>query len=161
VLQWTQDDATFRGAEMQFDYIVLQDAELGEIGLRLQADRVRARLDKAVPGGNRNLPRIAPGRFGLGLNWERGAWQADAMVMRYETQDKTAAFETATAGFNWIDLDFSRSFGSAQAERSLVSEVYLQIRNVGDQEARVHTSYLKDIAPLIGRNVGFGLRFYW
>ena len=159
VFFWTQDDATFTGAELEFEYTLLQTAELGQIELHLQADRVRGTLDDSV--GNQNLPRISPSRVGGGFSWERGAWQANASVLRYFEQDRVADLETATAGYNMLDLDVSRSFGDASGENALVSEIYLQARNLGDQEARVHSSRVKDFAPLPGRNVGFGVRFYW
>ncbi|MGO2372603.1 MAG: hypothetical protein ACTJIB_18735 [Pseudoalteromonas prydzensis] len=36
--------------------------------------------------------------------------------------------------------------------------VYLKADNLTDQEARVHSSYLKDEAPLPGRSVSLGVR---
>ncbi len=42
--------------------------------------------------------------------------------------------------------------------RSAEFEVYLKGTNLTDEEARVHTSFLKDIAPLAGRGALLGLR---
>jgi iron complex outermembrane recepter protein len=158
LLQWTQADARFSGAELEASYVLVQDVEVGQIEMRGLYDQVNARLKR---GENRNLPRIAPQRFGLGLNWQRGAWQADLFALRYAKQDRTAEFELPTDGYTRVDFDFSRSFGSATAERSVVTEIYLQARNVTDELARNHTSFLKDFAVLPGRNVGFGVRVYW
>jgi iron complex outermembrane receptor protein len=37
-------------------------------------------------------------------------------------------------------------------------ELFAQGNNLADQNARVHTSFLRDFAPLPGRNLVFGLR---
>jgi len=37
-------------------------------------------------------------------------------------------------------------------------EVFIQGENLGDQEARVATSFLKEFAPLPGRSVTIGIR---
>ena len=37
-------------------------------------------------------------------------------------------------------------------------EVFIDGNNLSDREARPHTSILKDLAPLPGRNFQFGLR---
>ena len=42
--------------------------------------------------------------------------------------------------------------------RSAEFEVYIKATNLTDAEARVHTSFLKDIAPLAGRGALRGLR---
>jgi len=39
--------------------------------------------------------------------------------------------------------------------------MYLKGENLGDEEARLHTSLLKDLAPLPGRNVTVGMRVYF
>ena len=35
---------------------------------------------------------------------------------------------------------------------------YLKVTNLTDTEARVHTSFLKDIAPRPGRSIALGVR---
>src|SRR5690606_38464012 len=41
-------------------------------------------------------------------------------------------------------------------------ELFVEGRNLLDEEARVHTSPLKDLAPMPGRGVSFGVRaFFW
>jgi iron complex outermembrane receptor protein len=67
---WTQADAEFRGWEIE-GTVTLAEAANGTWTLRGFADGVSAELDA---GGN--LPRIAPGRFGLDLGWSLDAWRA-------------------------------------------------------------------------------------
>ena len=40
-------------------------------------------------------------------------------------------------------------------------EVFVDGSNLLDEEARVHTSFLKDVAPLPGRGVAFGVRAFF
>jgi len=151
---WTQGDARFNGFEAQATLTLHQSADFGQLDGTLQMDSVNASLDS---GGN--LPRIAPQRFGGNLNWDRGAWHANLSVMRYAKQDDVAAFETPTAGYTRVDFDATRSF--ANADESLLTEVYFRVRNATDELAFAHTSFLKEFAPLPGRNIGFGVRLYW
>ena len=153
-LQLTQGDARFSGVEAQATLTLHQSADFGQLDGTLKMDSVNATLDR---GGN--LPRIAPQRFGGNLNWDRGAWHANLSVMRYTKQDDVAAFESPTAGYTRVDFDATRSF--ANADESLLTEVYFRVRNATDQLAFAHTSFLKEFAPLPGRNIGFGVRMYW
>ena len=151
---WSQGDARFSGFEAQATLTLHQSADFGQLDGTLQLDSVNASLDSGS-----NLPRIAPQRFGGNLNWDGGAWHANLSVMRYAKQDDVAAFETPTAGYTRVDFDATRSF--ANSDESLLAEVYLRIRNATDQLAFAHTSFLKEFAPLPGRNIGFGVRLYW
>jgi len=40
-------------------------------------------------------------------------------------------------------------------------EVFLRGQNLGDREGRMHTSALKEDAPLPGRNLQFGVRVFF
>lgn len=148
---WTQADARFTGFEAEAR-VLLSDGASGRYSLRGFADGVRARLRE---GGN--LPRIAPGRVGAGLEWSLGPWRAGLDAARWLEQDRVAEGESVTPGFTRVDAHASYGFATAGAEW----EVYLDIRNLTDSTGRLHTSFLKDIAPLPGRGVGFGLRAYF
>lgn len=151
VRQWSQADADFRGAEAELKVTLAENAS-GRHQLRLMADTVRGELRD---GGN--LPRIAPGRWGIGYGWSRGAWRASASALRHRGQDRVAAFETATPGHTLVDADLAWSFMAGDTEL----ELFAQGRNLTDREARVHTSFLKDQAPLPGRSLGVGLRAFF
>jgi iron complex outermembrane receptor protein len=151
VRQWTQGDADFVGAEAEVK-ARLAETDAGRFDLRVFADSVRGELDA---GGD--LPRIAPGRFGTGLSWERGGWRANLAGIRYAEQDRVAEFETPTAGYTLVNAHLSYGFDAGPAEW----EVYVDGTNLGDREARVHTSFLKDVAPLPGRGIAFGIRSWF
>lgn len=148
---WTQADARFTGFEADAK-ILLAEGPGGRFDLRAFADGVRGRL---VDGGN--LPRIAPGRFGVGFDWSQGPWRASLDATRWLEQDRVAEAESPTPGFTRLDAHVSYGFDAAGAEW----EVYLDARNLTDSVGRLHTSFLKDVAPLPGRGFGFGVRAYF
>jgi iron complex outermembrane receptor protein len=151
IREWTQADARFNGFEAEAK-VLLAEGPAGRFDLRGYADHVRGRL---VDGGN--LPRIAPGRIGLGLDWSQGPWRAGLDATRWLKQDRVAEDESPTPGFNRVDAHVSYGFDSAGAEW----EIYLDARNLTDADGRLHTSFLKDVAPLPGRGFGFGVRAYF
>ena len=174
---WTQDDARFNGAEGEFDWN-FADNDSGSWNLRVFGDIVRGELagsgtrevSFAVPHDDHshdytvdlsrsgNLPRIAPKRLGGEVRWERGDWRASVGAVRYAKQDDVAQYETATPGYTLVDahLAWHRDTSSGTGY-----ELFLDGSNLLDEEARAHTSFLKDVAPLPGRGVAFGVRMFF
>lgn len=148
---YDQDDADFAGYELRATW-ELHDTAAGDFDLHAFHDRVEAELDSGD-----NLPRISPDRIGLGVDWYRGNWRAAVEGVHVRDQDDTAPFEEPTEGYTLISADLAYRFYIGGSEM----EVFLRGRNLGDEEARVHTSYLKDFAPLPGRNFALGLRGYF
>ena len=148
---WTQADADFRGWEIE-GTVTLAEAANGTWTLRGFADGVSGELDA---GGN--LPRIAPGRFGLDLGWSLDAWRAGLGAVRYRSQDDVADGETATDGFTLVNAQVAYHWDT----QTFGWEAYLQGSNLTDEEVRLHTSFLKDVAPLMGRNLTAGLRVFF
>jgi iron complex outermembrane receptor protein len=148
---WTQADARFRGVEAETTLELVDNAS-GAWSLRVSADRVDAKLEA---GGR--LPRIAPARTGLGLNWEREGWRASVDAQRYHRQDDIAELEEPSAGFTLLGANLVYHWD----RDSTGWEVFLRGSNLSDQEARLHTSVLKADAPLPGRNLLLGVRAYF
>lgn len=173
---WTQSDATFRGAEAEAK-IRLADAASGAWDLRVFGDYVRAELDGSgsrtvafeVPHGDHthayevdiaqggNLPRIAPMRFGADLGWSLGGWRASVGAVRYSKQDDVAEGEEASPGYTLVDAHFGYRWDHPETSW----EVFLDGRNLTNEEARPHTSLLRDYSPVPGRGIGFGIRAYF
>ena len=151
VRQWTQADARFRGYEGEIK-TVLSDSDAGRFDMRVFADSVDAELRSGA-----SLPRIAPARIGAGLGWTLAGWRAGVVGIRYAKQDDVAEFETATDGYTLLNANVSYAFNIGRNEM----EVYAEGNNLTDREAHVHTSFLKDVAPLPGRNLRLGLRIYF
>ena len=116
------------------------------------SDYVRARLKD---GGD--LPRTPPLRFGTSFNYTQDRLTAVLDVTRFMDQDRVAPSETETDGYTMVDasITYSVPFDSTELE------FYLRGRNLTDTEARVHTSFLKDIAPRPGRSFALGVRGYF
>lgn len=152
VRQWTQADANFHGFEGEAN-IKLAANESGVYLLRVWGDTVSAELED---GGY--LPRIAPARAGLDLNWNADSWRARVGVAHYFPQDDVPDYETKTAGFTLINAHLSYTFNTSER---LNWEAFLDGTNLGNETARLSTSFIKDVAPLPGRSIAVGLRAFF
>ena len=151
VAEYRQRDAKFAGFELDVDLPALAVAG-GELATRLVADAVRAEL---VDGDD--LPQIPPLRIGAEWRYSRDAWSAGVAAHHFARQDRVAVNELPTAGYTMLRADASWRIALAgQDERKLL--VYLRGDNLLDEDARRHTSPLKEFAPLPGRALGAGVR---
>lgn len=147
IFAFVNADATLYGAEFQVNWKASE-------GLKLftQGDIVKTDVDTA--NGTQNLPRTPPARLTFGGEYSHQNWFIDAQVMRVFSQNDVAEFETSTDAYTMVDANISY-FTSIQGYDF---EIFAKGRNLTDEEARVHTSFLKDLAPLPGRSVMLGVR---
>ena len=76
------------------------------------------------------------------------------VVERVSRQDRLAEFETATPGYTMVNAALSfHPFGEDND-----STITLSANNIFDVEARRHASFLKDYAPLAGRDFRISAR---
>jgi len=115
----------------------------------LFADYVRAELDD---GGD--LPRIPPMRFGASVDYVYNNLSAGLSWTRYSDQDDVAELETETDGYDWVDANINYRIALNSTELTL----FVKAENLTDEEARVHSSFIKDLAPRPGRNFRIGIR---
>lgn len=148
---WTQGDARFRGLEAEAT-LELADNSSGRWAMRLAGERVTGELED---GGN--LPRIAPSRQIFGFDWSMGGWRAGVEAQRYSRQSRVAELESPTAGFTLIGAHAAYHWDVG----NVGWELYFRGRNLSDREARLHTSVLKDDAPLPGRDLQLGVRAFF
>jgi iron complex outermembrane receptor protein len=147
VFEYRQEDATLYGFELYGESEIAEIAGfqvIAEAGI----DYVRAETDAAG-----NLPRIPPLSANLALIAERGIWSARAETRLVAEQDDTAGFETQTGGYALLNADLVVTPFQAR-DVSLI----FGMRNITDEEARVHSSFLKDQIPLPGRNIRVAIR---
>ncbi|MBL8497236.1 TonB-dependent receptor [Nitrosomonas sp. JL21] len=142
-----QTDAVFYGAEAEVVFSLRPD----NLDLRLFTDYVRARLGQH----NGNVPRVTPQRFGFELNYRSGPFATNLTTIHVLRQNKVAELETHTSGYTLLNLEASYRLRST---RSNGIWLFVQGRNLLDEEMRVHTSYLKNFAPLPGRALIAGIR---
>ena len=143
----TQGGATFYGVEAEVKFIFKPKV----LDLRLFTDYVRARLNHN--GGN--VPRTTPQRFGLEWNHRSGPWKLNLMTTHVLKQNKVAAAETSTRGYTMINLTAGYTM---KMNRSTKLTVFLQGKNLMNEDVRLHTSYLKAFAPRPGRALLIGVR---
>ncbi|WP_299002862.1 TonB-dependent receptor [uncultured Shewanella sp.] len=145
VYQFTQGDAELYSVEAQ------ANIPLDEIwSIDLLSDYTRGLL---VDGGN--LPLISPLRVGSTLNYDQADWHAEVGVMAYAKQTETAENETDTAGYALLNTALTYHMTLDDKDMML----YVKGSNLLNQNARPHTSLLKDYAPLMGRSFMIGMNY--
>jgi iron complex outermembrane receptor protein len=147
LVEYAQHDATFTGIEGE-----VRQQFTPSVQATLFGDYVRAELRDGA--GNRNLPRIPSGRVGVKLDGEWRGWHGVVEAYRVAKQDDVAEFESATAGYNMLNL------GTHYTTRvlGLPAMFYARLNNATNELAFSHTSFIKHAAPLPGRNLSAGLR---
>jgi len=147
LVEYAQRDATFTGLEGE-----LRHKLSASLSATLFGDYVRARFDEGE--GSRNLPRIPAHRVGVKLDGEWKQWHGMVELYRVGKQDKLAEFETETGGYNMLNI------GTHYATRigGVPTQFYARLNNLTDELAFSHTSFIKNAAPLTGRNLTAGVR---
>jgi iron complex outermembrane receptor protein len=149
VFEYGQAGARYWGAEAEGAVTVAQlgDTRFDITGL---ADFVRADL----LGGRGPAPRIPPMRFIGGVEANGGAIGGRVEVEHVTRQTRVAAFETETPAFTMVNASLAwRPFGAGNPTSIIAS-----VNNLFDVEARRHASFLKDVAPLFGRDFRLAAR---
>jgi iron complex outermembrane receptor protein len=147
VVQYMQSAATLFGYEAEL-WAPLYSRNEQSLRLRLMSDYVRGEREGGEP-----LPQMPPLRFGVGLHFDQAAWHAAVEGIHHAEQDRLASNELATDSYLMLNADVSYRLEAA-------GEWFLFLRgsNLLDNEARQHTSSLKDLVPLPGRSFTAGVR---
>ena len=145
---FVQRDALFYGTEAEAVWHLHQAAS-HSLDLTTALD-----YTLAEERGGRDLLRIPPLKGRIALDWRSGPWTAGTDLVTVARQDRTAPGETPTDGYALLGLSGGYRFDTGRA----TCEVFVRASNLTDEEARVHTSFLKDIAPLPGRAFTAGIR---
>jgi iron complex outermembrane receptor protein len=149
VLQFTQDDASFIGFEVHGHFEIVHTAA-GHLHLGFSYDQVEAELrDSGQP-----LPRIPPRRGRLALVYLDPRWDARLEGWWVDDQDRVATDEAPTPGYEMLNA----SLGYKLFTGNLVHELILRGRNLTDEVAYNHVSFITYQAPLPGRDVSLVYR---
>jgi iron complex outermembrane receptor protein len=149
IFAYRSADADFTGFEAEVFVPLLADGA-NEVDVRLFADYVRGEL-----ASSESLPRLPPLRYGARLEYHNERLLVGVEGTGYDDQDEIAPFEEETPGYMLVNADLRwRLIGVSRAE----VELFVNASNLGDEEARKHTSFVKDVAPLPGRNYAVGIR---
>ncbi len=149
-------DAQFVGAELETTFHLLHpvtaEPETHDTNLHLEfkADVVRAR--DASTG--QSLPRIPPFHLSSSLVLERGAFGARLEGIYAAPQDRVAANEVGTDSYFLLNL--SLTYRVVQGPSTM--DFYVKGTNLTNEDAREHTSILKERLPLPGRGIVAGVK---
>ena len=150
VRRYSQADATFPGFEVEGRVTVAEWAA-GTLDLAAFFDTVSPEIDVS---GNDNLPLIPPDRAGVSLEFTSDRLRANVDYVRASEQDEVADFELPSEGYDDLRARIAWRFRPGDT----TVDVFLAGRNLTDDEQRLHTSVVKDLAPQPGRTIEAGLR---
>lgn len=149
IANYAQGKSRFAGSEAQLDFDVHRN-----VTLLTEVDYVNAELlDGQTP-----LPRIPPLRGRLGLEFHYKGLTINPEAVMAKDQNRIFPTETRTPGYTTFNLN-----GSYTLTAQHIAHVFaLNAFNLGDRLYFNHLSFIKDIAPEIGRGVRFTytMRFF-
>ncbi|MBN9319746.1 MAG: TonB-dependent receptor [Caulobacterales bacterium] len=147
VFRYVQTDAKFSGMELEAGYALWRS---GDKSLRAEAayDWVRGETDLGAPA--RSPPPGLTGR----LAWSSDRLNSTLEVRHVEKADRLAEFELPTDSYTLVNLSASVKPFQDQDVR-----LFADIRNLTNEEAREHVSFLKDIVLAPGRSFRAGITY--
>jgi len=149
VFVFSQSNAKFYGAEGHAD-IALYHSDPNHLALELTGDFVHAELGN----GGGPIPFVPPAHIGIGLRYQGQSLFLLGEARHAAKQNRTAQFETPTAGYTLINAAIGYRFFIGNT----VSDVLLRGNNLTDRLARNHVNPLKDAVPLPGRDVSLSYK---
>lgn len=147
VYAYEQVDAEIYGMDIDGKAHAL-DLNKGQVFGTYKFDLVRGRdLDNGD-----NLPRLSPPRVSVGAEYVKDRFQSDLEIQHVTQQTHTSENERRTDAYTLTNIGAQYSFVTVNSK----FDVFVRVRNIFDVEARSHVSFLKEIAPLPGRNIIVG-----
>jgi iron complex outermembrane receptor protein len=144
VFEFTAEDASFAGFEIQAG---AQLAEIGSFEVKgdALAEFVRAKTDTG------NLPRIPPLSILTGIEAQNERYKLRGEIDYAAAQNKVSGVDSPTQSYTLVNL-------FADWRLSEAATISVSALNLFDDEARQHSSFLKELVPLPGRNIRFAIR---
>jgi iron complex outermembrane receptor protein len=149
-------DAHFIGAELEATFHLLHPITAEEqqattnLHWEFKADAVRAR-DMST---GRSLPRIPPFHLSSALILENGPFGAKLEGIYAAPQHRVAANEFGTDSYFLVNLTLSYRV----VRGPTTVDFYVKGTNLTNEDAREHTSFLKERVPLPGRGLVAGMK---
>jgi iron complex outermembrane receptor protein len=150
VLQFTQADAEFYGFELH-GHVELVHQSSSHLHLGFAYDQVRADFRDS----GESLPRIPPRRAKLALVYISERWDTRIEGWWVDDQTRVADHETPTPGYEMLNATVSYKIFAGES----MHELMLRARNLTDEPAYNHVSFIKFQAPLPGRDISLIYRF--
>ena len=145
LIEYRQADAKFYGTEAEVAYQWNDTYNTSLFG-----DYVRGKIE------DENAPRVPAGRLGTRVKADfDDHWSGSAEYYHVFNQDKFAAYEAETKGYNMVNVGVAYKYPlSGKQEAS----VFFNANNLLDETVYEHTSFLANI-PQIGRNFVVGVNY--
>jgi iron complex outermembrane receptor protein len=120
-------------------------------GAFVSADGVRARLTEL----SLDLPRIPPARLRFGTDFRVQGLNIRPEIAFVRKQNKVYPLETETAGYTLVNVSGSYTFAREHYAHIFTFNAF----NLTDKLYRNHLSFIKNLAPEMGRGIRFGYTF--
>ena len=143
---YVQEDAEFDGYEIEFGRTM--SLAYGELTLSFGRDVVNAKFTDG-----HNVPRINPARNVYSLSYEQDDVVFKLSMKDVDKQNDFGEGETATEAYQMLDTRLTKTYDLSGSKL----KVSLFGRNLLDEVARNHASFVKNEVPLPGRN--YGIKF--
>jgi iron complex outermembrane receptor protein len=150
VYLYQQEDAGFVGLELESNFH-LTDLGNGALFLGIRGDIVSGEFDNSG-----DVPRLPPMRIGGKLSWTGDAFSTWVSVLDVSDQQDSGNVETETDGYTRWDMGADYRFSVTDDSDLLV---FMKWKNIGDEEIRLSTSFLRNYAPESGESIEAGIRF--
>ena len=147
IFAYVQTDADFRGFEAELAYDLWAE---GDRSVTLEGAMDYVDADTDLGAASRIPPLSVTGR----VKWASEPLDLSLEVRHVAEQDEVAEFELPTDSYTLVNL-----FGAWRPFAGSGLTLFAEGRNLTDEEAREHVSFLKDIAPLPGRNLRIGAAY--
>ncbi|MDA9610678.1 TonB-dependent receptor [Gammaproteobacteria bacterium] len=144
---YVQEDAEFDGYEIELGRTM--SLASGELTLSFGRDVVNAKF-----ADGHNVPRINPARNVYSLSYKQDDIVFKLSMKDVDKQSDIGEGETATEAYQMLDTRLTKTFDLSGKSKLKVS---LFGRNLLDEVARNHASFVKNEVPLPGRN--YGIKF--
>ena len=149
VYQYAQQNAVFRGYEVNYRLPLYSDPVQGKLALDLFSDYTRGQF---TAGGN--VPRMPPLRYGFQLNYDLDRWAFNSRLTRANAQNYAGANQTDTPGY--ILWNVSTQYHLEVKGYDVL--LFARGNNLLDQTIRSSVSYLRVFAPQAGRGGEIGVQ---
>lgn len=157
IVEYRSTDAEFFGAELDTTIHLLHPVTdetppegQTDLDLEFRADVVRARDLKTGEA----LPRIPPFHLTTAIAYQRGPLGARLEGVYAAPQDRVSSDELPTDSYFLLNAAVTYTV----VRGPVTVDLYVKGVNLTDAEAREHTSFLKDRAPLSGRGFVTGVK---
>lgn len=148
VFEFESADANFKGFEAQ------AGTQLGTFsGFAINVDALAEYVEAKAE--DEFLPRIPPLSVLAGIEARADKMRFRAEIDYADVQNKLSHDELKTNSYTLLNLSANFDLPSRAGQKVSAG---VSVNNLFDSEARQHTSFLKDVLPLPGRNIRFSLR---